>query len=411
MLMDPSALSNLLTLRYDPLKRPIRKRLSKSDFKPLISYDNNFESRIFEIIQKELLKKYDELKFSYLSLSLSGGVDSRLTLAMIRMILPDVRVDCIAVGFGDKDDEIEQAKEISDIYDCKFHEVIIEDVLSELPKLIKVAKEPKWNLYQYYPLEYAKRCCSNVLFTGDGGDELFGGYTFRYNKFLSLLTKDMGWKTKAKLYLSCHERDWVPDQTKMFGPAVKFSWEKIYRLFEPYFDNDLEPLNQVFLADFNGKLLYDWLPVNKAFADHLEIKIESIFLTHAMIEFATHMPWQKKYDPQTKIGKIPLRSILVNHKGNEKMLLNAVKKGFSIDLGTLWKKNAREIVSRYVNTDSEVVKKGIIDKRWISKTTAMLKENDGKLDSRYISKMLSILALEVWFRLFVSKTMSDKQRL
>ena len=93
------------------------------------------------------------------------------------------------------------------------------------------------------------------------------------------------------------------------------------------------------------------------------------------------------------------------------MLLNAVKKGFSIDLGTLWKKNAREIVSRYVNTDSEVVKKGIIDKRWISKTTAMLKENDGRLDSRYISKMLSILALEVWFRLFVSKTMSDKQRL
>ena len=27
-----------------------------------------------------------------------------------------------------------------------------------------------------------------------------------------------------------------------------------------FFDNSLQPVNQVFLADYNGKLMYDWIP-------------------------------------------------------------------------------------------------------------------------------------------------------
>ena len=63
----------------------------------------------------------------------------------------------------------------------------------------------------------------------------------------------MSWKEKTELYLSCHERDWVPNQSELFGPKINFSWEKIYPIFKNYFDNDLSPLDQVFLSDFNGK--------------------------------------------------------------------------------------------------------------------------------------------------------------
>lgn len=377
---------------------------------PYSSHSTNVIPRIFDLIEKELLNKRDELKFRRISLALSGGVDSRLTLAMIRTILPDVKIDCISVGFGDKDDEIDQAETVAKTFDCNFNSIIVDNVLSDLPKLISIVREPRWNLYQYYALEYSKSQSSEVFYTGDGGDELFGGYTFRYHKFLSLLPKNAGWKEKAKLYLSCHDRDWVPNQNKMFGPAVKFSWEKIYQLFRPYFSNELEPLNQVFLADFNGKLLYDWLPTNIAFGNFLKIRIESIFLTNAMIEFATHISPDKKYDQKTNIGKIPLRSILIKQKGNGRMM-EPVKRGFAIDLVSLWNRHAREIVSTYVNPECEVVRNKIISKDWIIKTTQNLKQRDLDLNSRYINKMLSILALETWYRVFVSKSMNSRQKL
>ncbi|WP_148680867.1 asparagine synthase-related protein [Candidatus Nitrososphaera gargensis] len=409
MKSDLDSISRVLTLRYDPLEKPVRKPLISSDFTPYSSYGEDVEASILDLIKKELLNKYDELKLKNVSLALSAGVDSRLTLAMIRTVLPDVKIDCISVGFGDKEDEVSQAKEISRVYDCNFHNIILDEVLSDLPKLIAIVKKPKWNLYQFYPLEHGKKY-SNVFYTGDGGDELFGGYTFRYHKFLSLLPRDKGWKTKVKLYLSCHERDWVPDQNKMFGSAVKFSWEKIYELFRPYFSNDLEPLNQIFFADFNGKLLYDWLPANFAFADFLKIRIESIFLTSTMIDFATHIPPDKKYDLRTRIGKLPLRSILIKHKGNEKMM-EPVKKGFSIDLISLWNRHAKEIVSAYVNAESEVVRNKIIDKDWITISTRKLEEKNSDLRHRYINKMLSILALEIWYRLFISKSLNSRQKL
>ena len=377
---------NMLTLRYDPNKKSVREPLSSEDFIP--RYSDNIDSNIINIVKNDLLQKQENLKFEKVSIALSGGVDSGFTLAMMRSILPDIKVHCVSVGFGDIDDEVKRAEELAQIYNCNFSNLFIENIFTDLPKLINIVKEPRWNLYQYYPLEYSKRN-SNVFYSGDGGDEIFAGYTFRYNKFLSLLKQDFTWKEKAELYLSCHERDWVPNQLELFGTDLNFSWEKIYQLFKYSFDNNLSPLDQVFLSDFNGKLLYDWLPVNKAFGEELDLHIGSVFLTEAMIEFATHIPWYQKYDDKTISGKLPIRSILLNHKGFEQ--LKPVKKGFSLDLLSLWTRSARDIVNTYINDDSEIVKEGIVRKDWLSSTKARLSEIDAQFDkSRYISKMFSL---------------------
>ncbi|MER5174261.1 MAG: asparagine synthase C-terminal domain-containing protein [Candidatus Nitrosocosmicus sp.] len=405
--IDYESIMNILTLRYDPNKKPIRDPLSSKDF---ISKDTNkIESEIIHIIKRDLLQKQQNLKFKEISLALSGGIDSGFTLAMLHSILPDLKIHCVSVGFGDSDDEVARAEEIARVYNCNFYGMIIENIFTDLPKLINIVKEPRWNLYQFYPLEYGKRN-SNVFYTGDGGDEIFAGYTFRYNKFLSLFKPNLSWKEKAELYLLCHERDWVPNQLELFGTKLNFSWERIYSFFKNYFDNDLSPLDQVFLSDFNGKLLYDWLPVNNAFEKYIDINIGSVFLTANMIEFATHIPWHKKYDDETITGKLPIRSILLKHKGFGQ--LTPVKKGFSLDLISLWNKSARDIVNTYINDDSEIVKEGIVKKEWINSAKVKLSDTNVQNDtSRYISKMFSLLALEIWFRLFISKNIKDTQKL
>lgn len=414
--LDYDSIIRMLTLRYDPKREPGKRPLQSIDFVPM--HFEDIELKLISIIRDDLLHKKEELKFKEICLSLSSGIDSVLTLAMIRSILPDVKIECISMGFGDTDDEINKAEELSKLYECNFHSITNADILNELPKLINIVKEPRWNLYPYYIFEYGKqRFDNNIFFSGDGGDELLGGYVFRYHKFLSLTTPDIirkeQWKEKVKLYLSCHERDWVPDQPDIFGRMINFSWEKIYTLFESYFNNNLSHLDQIFLADFNGKLLYDWLPQNKAFEESLHLNIYSIFLSDDMIKFATHIPWERKYNPSTGEGKIPLRVILSKYKGFEKV--NTVKKGFSIDLMSLWeRRNTQDIINRYIHSNSEIVKAQIISESWLKKVVNILKQSDQidyQLKIRYISKMLSILALEIWYRLFISRSMTERQKL
>jgi asparagine synthase (glutamine-hydrolysing) len=77
----------------------------------------------------------------------------------------------------------------------------------------------------------------------------------------------------------------------------------------------------------------------------------------------------------------------------------------------MWKRDGKEIVLAMLNKDSEIVRKGIISERWLSNTLTTLQDRSEELRSRYISKMLSLLALEVWYRLFISKTLDRRQRL
>jgi asparagine synthase (glutamine-hydrolysing) len=406
-IINTNSIATLLTLRYDPDKKLIRKALTKDDFHPKYG-EWDIESDILRLIEEELSKIHKQYNFRHVTLSLSGGVDSRLTLALLRKFLPTVKISCVGVGFGDADDEVGKAKEIARVYDSDFHEVILDDVLGELPKLVDIVREPRWNLYHYYAFEYGKHM-SDYFFTGDGGDELFGGYTFRYHKFLSLCPSNAGWEEKAKLYLSCHERDWVPDQEKIFGKAINFSWDRIYSFLKPYFKNNLDPLDQIFLADFNGKLLFDWLPTNQAFEKYLGIRIQSLFLDDRMIKFAFSLPWNKKYDVKTQGGKLPLRSLL--SKQEEKYDANNIsKKGFSVGLEHLWNRNAREIATKYLNAESEIVRNNLIDFNWLTVHLNNLRENT-KLNPRYINKMFSLLALEIWHRLFITHSIKSSEKL
>ena len=220
---------------------------------------------IEDLILKDISKNLELLNPKKLCIALSGGVDSTLILSLIRKSNPDIEIEAISIKFANSVDETSNASKIADKFEANHNIIYLENYLSEMPKAIYEIKKPFWDLHWYYVAKESQSI-SNILASGDGGDEIFGGYTFRYEKFLSLTNSNSTPLEKVKAYLSCHERDRVPDQELLFGNKSNFSWNTIYNSLLPYFDNPLSRLDQVFLADYNGKLLYNFNPVNTSIA-------------------------------------------------------------------------------------------------------------------------------------------------
>ena len=397
--ISPQSIKNILTLRYNPTKNSLIPKKTWKDFieKPILNsvdfVEDSIKSNIVHSIKNPKAK---------VAVALSSGVDSTLVLTLLKKTYPVIPISAISVKFAESIDESKYAAKIAHKFDVDHHILYIENYLAELPAAISIIKQPFWDLHWYYIVKKAKTL-SKFLVSGDGGDELFGGYTFRYEKFLSLTTKNSSPLAKVKAYLQCHERDWVPDQQDLFGKRAPFSWKEIHNRLLPYFDNSLHPLSQVFLADFNGKLLYNWIPLNTAFHRHFRVKPVTPILSRNVISFATNVPIHLKYDQKRNTGKLILRQILQKYS-LEKMLIKK-KQGFSVNTINLWKSYGYDLCDYYLS-DARTIQDKWISKDWIQKH---FRKND--LDIRYVNKFLGILALEVWYRLFVTKEMKPTTKL
>ena len=399
-LMDPSSLVNILTLRYDPKITPLLPTKTWHDFETNNEPPNT--DLIEKLISENVSEKLKSLNSKKISIALSGGVDSTLILALIRKYNPDLKIDAISIKFENSVDETQNASKIAEKFEANHHIVFLENYLSELPKAISQIKLPFWDLHWYYVVKKSQTL-SNVLTSGDGGDEIFGGYTFRYEKFLSLTNTESTPLEKVKAYLSCHERDRVPDQETIFGQKSNFSWDSIYKLLLPFFDNSLSRLEQVFVADYNGKLLYNFNPINSRIVKNFNVNLITPLLNEKLISYGLKIPIKFKYDQNKNIGKLPLRKLLL--KNNAEHLISKEKLGFNVNTLNLWKNHAYDICQSYL-VKSRIVEDGWIKNNWIQKY--LHKDN---LDIKYVNKFLGLLAFEIWYRLFVTKELSPNIKL
>jgi asparagine synthase (glutamine-hydrolysing) len=370
----------------------------------------NFHEKQTDEKPEEFVEKSIRRKISHeigtntgkIGISLSSGIDSTLILALLREEYPSNEIESVSVKFRESTDETDASKKISEKFQTNHHVLEIDNFLEELPKAISIVKQPFWDLHWYYLVKKMKNF-TNVFLSGDGGDELFGGYTFRYKKFFELTSKNSTTNEKIIAYLNCHERDWVPDQESIFGKENQFSWNDIYKILEPYFDNTLPRLTQVFLADYNGKLIHNMQPLYKSIHDYFSIRNITPIQNEELIQFSCILRNDQKYDFKSNLGKIILVNLL--DKYNLKHLTSLQKQGFSVNTSNLWNTYGKKTFLYYFDK-SRLIEDKIINSDWIEKH---ISKND--LDTRYINKFLGILALEIWYRLLITKEMNENEKL
>lgn len=389
-------INSILTLRYDPSQKPILPKINSRVFQNDTASPDDVE----KLIEKSLKKIRNKPK--RIAVALSGGIDSTLSLFFLKKVFPDSKIDTISIRFSNSVDESKAAAAIAEHFGVDHHVVSIDNYLEELPNAISIVKMPLWDLHWFYVAKKAKTL-AKYLAAGDGGDELFGGYTFRYRKFLSLVTTRSTPMQKVKAYLECHERDSVPDQSDLFGTKSGFSWAQIYDSLLPYFDNSLSLMDQVLLADYNGKLLYNFSLVSKRINDSFELVGITPLISKDLIQYAMSISNSYKYDEQNDIGKLLLRKLF--SKYNLDSLTSNQKLGFSVNTINLWSSYGEKIFKNYF-ADSRAVRDGWISADWINKHM-----QSKKSDVRYVNKFLGLLAFEIWYRLFVTKEINSDARL
>jgi asparagine synthase (glutamine-hydrolysing) len=398
--LNSSSVVDILTLRYD---LSISPNLPKKLWNDFVTNEEKLDLNFIEnIISKNIKENIEKLNTKKICIALSGGVDSTLILASIRKIFPDLNIEAVSIKFANSVDETPNAAKIAQKFQANHHIVYLENYLSELPSAISKVQLPFWDLHWYYVAKKSSTL-SNTLASGDGGDEIFSGYTFRYEKFLSLTTEKSTPLEKVKAYLECHERDRVDDQELIFGKKSEFSWNRVYQKLLPHFNNSLSRLEQIFLADYNGKLLYNFNPINSRIAENFKIKILAPLLDQDLISYGLKIPTKFKYDENSNIGKLPLRSLLA--RNDAESLISKEKLGFNVNTINLWKTFGHRICKEFFD-NSRIIKDGWINDEWIKKYI-----DNSELSIKYVNKFLGLLAFEIWYRIFITKEMNGQEKL
>ncbi|MBW1811928.1 MAG: asparagine synthase (glutamine-hydrolyzing), partial [Deltaproteobacteria bacterium] len=201
--IDPEALDCYFSFGYIPAPRTIYKRVKKLEPAKFVTVDSNNlrasrywqlsfaeqSSRSLEDASDEFLSLLDKavscrlMSEVPLGVFLSGGLDSPLVVAsMAQMMREPVQTN--SIGFDDSQfNELPLAKVVADHLKTHHKEFIVR------PNALDVLEKIGWHFDEpfadssavptWYVCNMARENLTVVL-SGDGGDESFGGYTFRY---------------------------------------------------------------------------------------------------------------------------------------------------------------------------------------------------------------------------------------
>lgn len=393
-LLPPEAITSLLTLRYYRYRLD-EETLPYKEWTSLQPRNIDLDNALTEL-NKLVDRKLSNLP-NEVALLFSGGLDSSYLLTRLK---EKAHVSTITLAYRNKPpDTLSEA--LDHFKPDATHVVNVDSIFRDLPKQIQIQGYPLWHLYSYYAMEKAARLQMPLL-TGDGGDEALAGYEFRYKSFMERRTESP--RQRVEAYLRGHNRDWVPDQPLLLHPKMRFSWQYVRNLLVEYFVNPLPPLRQVLLADYHGKLRWDWVPMYRKWARHFKLTLISPFLEPDVMQFGHSMPTNLLF--KNGEGKILLRESL-RQSGAPENIVKQPKSGFGVgSLDELWTNEGKSIFSRFFfGKMAAVVECKFIRQEWVEGFSDRL--GDYERDPRYLSKALQLIAFETWCRMLKGEISSD----
>jgi asparagine synthase (glutamine-hydrolysing) len=271
---------------------------------------------------------------------LSGGIDSGSVTAVASRKISDLKTFTIgfdmssASGLELAFDEREKAKAMSGLLKTEHYEVTLKagDMESVFPSLTNHLEEPR--LGQSYPNYFAARLASKhvkVVLSGAGGDELFGGYPWRYYQAAS--------SKSFEEYIDGYYAYWQrlasnKELKSLFAPIwneVKDVWTRdIFRDVFSTHDNNLNTpedyINHCLYFEAKTFLSGLFIVEDKLSMAHgLETRVP--FMDNDVVDFAMRCPVGLKLD-YSRIGmrldenrSLMKSEAYVNQTGNGKWIL------------------------------------------------------------------------------------------
>lgn len=374
---DNTAIYDFLTYLYIPSPKSLYKNIFKLEPAHYVEFDvseykykkkqywqieykinNNisFDETLEELIS--LLKK--SIKDQMISdvpvgFFLSGGIDSSTVVALASEFSESLNT--YSIGFeNDSRDETKYAEIVSSKFGTNHEKKVVK--LSEVMQLKENIKtwydEPfgDTSCFPSYIVSKLAKHSSTVVLTGDGGDELFGGYKWyksfgKYRNYglSSLLTLNSK-EYKSSFFNKINSRiekyflgDLQLYSKLLSGESAKLksNYKKLlniphdyddYWFFRKYYINELPLPTRLQYLDFHTYLPEDILTKVDRVSMAVSLECRVPFLSKELIEFSFSIPNRYVYHNNQLKGllKESLSTILPHE------ILNREKQGFSIPL-------------------------------------------------------------------------------
>lgn len=354
---------------------------------------------------------------------LSGGIDSSLVVAsMARQSSAPVKT--FSIGFAEQEaNELPWAKLVAEAYKTEHHEVVLKpDVADLTSRVVWLLDEPMGDtaVIPTFLVSEVARQHVKVALSGDGGDELFGGYTSfqsmqdlawadRVPSVLRRLTgsiaKALPYAARGKNYLSMISRLSSLERYWEFNYAPRATLQRLLNS-EWLLDLDerglrsgplgkfcLPPgtdvVTQAMYFETAANLISGMLVKSDRMSMGASLEVRSPLLDHKLAELAIPLAHRwKMRDGRSKY-------ILIRALGDRlpPALLTRKKMGFAFPLDVWFRGALRPMLRDHLQSRS-FAERGIASPQAIE---AMIAEHElGRRDNS--SRLWSLLILELWFR-------------
>ncbi|MBD8006046.1 asparagine synthase (glutamine-hydrolyzing) [Bacillus norwichensis] len=397
------------------------KRYWRANFKPV---QNKSEEDFIKEIRDVLFDSVNIHMRSDVPVGsfLSGGIDSSIIVSIAKQFHPNIKT--FSVGFErDGFSEIDVAKETADRLGVENISYVIspEEYMKELPKIMWHADDPLADpacVPLYFVAREARKHVTVVL-SGEGADELFGGYNIyrepqsleMFDKIpevgkslLRALAKTLPEGVKGKSFI---ERGVTPMEERYIGNAKMFLENEKKELLNHYHPdiNYLDitnplyaesagyaPVEQMQFIDIHTWMRGDILlkADRMTMAHSLELRVP--FLDTKVFDLASTIPTSlKTANGTTKyVLRKAAEGIVPDH------VLNRKKLGFPVPIRH-WLKDEMHDWAKDVIKNSQT--DHLINKQYVLKL--MEDHCQGKMD--YSRKIWTVLVFMVWHAVFVEE--------